>query len=92
MNVSILSERRVFAPYGLFGGEPGMKGLNIVVRENGKKYISLSSKNNIDVDAGDSFIIMTPGGGGFGKYEERDASKRKYKYFNNEDFIGSGDF
>lgn len=48
LNVTILSERRVFAPFGLLGGENGAKGLNYLIRKNGK-IINLLSKNNITV-------------------------------------------
>ena len=48
LNVSILSERRVFSPYGLFGGENGEKGLNLLIRKEGK-IINLGSKNNVNV-------------------------------------------
>ena len=36
LNAAILSERRVFAPYGLEGGGPGAKGLNLLIRKNGR--------------------------------------------------------
>ncbi len=70
LNISILSERRVFSPYGLFGGEDGEKGLNLLIRKDGK-IINLGSKNNLNVKQGDCIIINTPGGGGFGPKEER---------------------
>ncbi len=63
--VSILSERRKTAPYGLEGGEPGKPGVNLLIR--GKEHIPLPSKTNFAVKAGDILRIETPGGGGFGK-------------------------
>jgi N-methylhydantoinase B/oxoprolinase/acetone carboxylase alpha subunit len=66
-HVSILSERREIAPYGLQQGLPGKKGENILKRE-GKK-IRLNSKINIDIKKNDLLIIKTPGGGGYGKKE-----------------------
>ncbi len=63
--VSVLSERRVYSPYGLFGGENGKRGENILNR-NGKK-IKLKGKFNLSVKKGDILIIKTPGGGGYGK-------------------------
>ena len=65
LNVAILSERRVFAPYGLEGGEPGAKGVNLFIKKEGTK-ISMGAKNEIVAQPGDRFRIMTPGGGGFG--------------------------
>ncbi len=61
--VSILSERRSRPPYGLFGGEPGMTGRNVLINED-TEYI-LSSKVNIKVNKGDILRIETPGGGGY---------------------------
>jgi len=65
--VSIMSERRRFAPYGVLGGSHGKKGRNILSTE-GKKKI-LSSKVNITVQPGSVLRIETPGGGGYGQKE-----------------------
>ena len=62
--VSIVSERRSRAPYGLFGGESGECGLNSI-RSHGKE-IRLESKVERVVEKGETIIIKTPGGGGFG--------------------------
>src|SRR5215472_4640260 len=64
-NVSLLTERRAIAPYGLGGGGPGAKGRNILVR--GRNRISLPAKTNADLKAGDRIRIETPGGGGWGR-------------------------
>ncbi|MCP5047485.1 MAG: hydantoinase B/oxoprolinase family protein [bacterium] len=69
-HVSILSERRRNAPYGLDGGEPGMKGENILIRDNDGSETHLGSKTNVELKAGDVLIIKTPGGGGFGRKEQ----------------------
>jgi 5-oxoprolinase (ATP-hydrolysing) len=69
LNVAILSERRVFAPYGLAGGQPGKKGKNIFIRSNGRT-LNLGGKNEIRARAGDRIRILTPGGGGFGTPED----------------------
>lgn len=65
LNVAILSERRVFAPYGLEGGESGKKGVNLFIRKDGAP-ICMGAKNEIMAQPGERFRIMTPGGGGFG--------------------------
>jgi len=65
LEVSLLTDRRRTKPYGLFGGLPGKRGLNYLVR-NGKRLM-LSSKVSIRVKKGDRIIIHTPGGGGYGK-------------------------
>jgi len=64
--VSILSERRAFAPYGLAGGEPGARGLNVLRFHADQREVSLGGKNTIHVGAGDRLSIHSPGGGGYG--------------------------
>ena len=64
--VTILSERRSFAPYGLQGGEPGRKGKNLLVHADGREE-ELPSKVSLSVEPGDRLIILTPGGGGWGQ-------------------------
>ncbi|KAF7725319.1 hypothetical protein EC973_009658 [Apophysomyces ossiformis] len=68
IQVSILSERRVFKPYGLMGGEDGQSGLNIWIRnQNGeRRSLNLSGKNSARFGKGDRIVIHTPGGGGYG--------------------------
>ena len=63
MRVSILSERRDRAPFGLRGGEDGAPGRNL---HNGRE---IPGKCSRDVEAGDTIRIETPGGGGFGVRE-----------------------
>lgn len=72
MMLSVLSERRSFRPFGLQGGQPGMPGLNILIREGTE--INIGSKISIKVRAGDVFRLLTPGGGGYG--EPTDALSR----------------
>ena len=64
--ISIISERRVYAPYGLADGKPGKKGVNLLKKTNGE-IVELPHRVVKDVKKGDSIIIKTPGGGGFGK-------------------------
>ena len=65
MQAAILSERRVFAPYGVDGGGAGACGVNTLISVAGE-INDLGGKNMIDVQAGDRVRIETPGGGGFG--------------------------
>ena len=65
MDVSILSERRVLAPYGLHGGGPGKRGRNLFIRRDGET-VHLGGKKQIKVAAGERIRIETPGGGGWG--------------------------
>ncbi|KAK7203585.1 Hydantoinase B/oxoprolinase-domain-containing protein [Myxozyma melibiosi] len=81
---SILSERRVYHPYGLAGGEDAACGLNLWIRhlDDGKggilqRKINLGGKNTAYMKAGDRVIICTPGGGGWGPaHMEEDTANR----------------
>lgn len=74
MSVSILSERRVFHPFGLAGGDDGACGLNLWVRRDPStgesRVLNLGGKNTAIVGKGDRIIICTPGGGGYGRSGE----------------------
>lgn len=63
--VSMITERRKFAPYGLNGGRPGKKGKNTLITKSEKKTID--PKASFKVNKGESIRIETPGGGGWGK-------------------------
>ncbi|OBJ74201.1 hydantoinase B/oxoprolinase family protein [Mycobacterium sp. 1274756.6] len=65
MTVSVLSGHRRVAPYGLAGGEPGGLGRNTVVRADGQ-VVELAGCDSIRLDPGDTVVIETPGGGGYG--------------------------
>lgn len=65
MTASILSLRRSVSPHGMKGGSDGARGLNYVVRRDGTR-VDLSATATIDLDDGDTFVVETPGGGGFG--------------------------
>jgi 5-oxoprolinase (ATP-hydrolysing) len=60
LSVSILSERRERAPFGLAGGQPGQRGRNLW---NGR---DVGGKASFTAAAGDHIRIETPGGGGYG--------------------------
>ena len=62
--VTLLTERRSFHPYGLAGGEAGMTGENVLIRDGIESL--LPGKGTLDLKAGDILSIRTPGGGGFG--------------------------
>lgn len=69
--LSVLTERRVLAPYGLEGGASGARGLNLLIRAAGR-IINLGPKTAVPVSPGDAFRLLTPGGGGYGLPEEAD--------------------
>jgi len=64
--MSLLSDRRKRAPYGLQGGADGEVGRAFIIRADGSRE-QLASKGSWDLQAGDRVRIETPGGGGFGK-------------------------
>jgi 5-oxoprolinase (ATP-hydrolysing) len=66
MDCAILSGHRKVPPFGLFGGEPGEIGHNIVRRVSGT-IEELSGADQTAVRAGDTITIVTPTGGGFGR-------------------------
>jgi 5-oxoprolinase (ATP-hydrolysing) len=66
MTAAILSDRRLVAPFGQAGGAPGQVGRNWVQRADGS-HIQLRGTEQIDLAAGDTFVIETPGGGGYGR-------------------------
>jgi len=68
--LSILAERVKIPPWGLKGGYPGALGEYILVRQNGETK-NLPSKCTVPLQRGDSLIIRTPGGGGYGDPLER---------------------
>lgn len=67
LRVSILAERRgPSSPFGLQGGEPGMRGRNTLQKAGTTEWVDVGGKVQLDVAAGDVLLIETPGGGGFG--------------------------
>jgi 5-oxoprolinase (ATP-hydrolysing) len=50
MTLSVLTERRVFSPYGMNGGMNGAKGQNLLKKKN--KIINLGGKTTVPVEPG----------------------------------------
>ncbi|CAO1615178.1 unnamed protein product [Parajaminaea phylloscopi] len=77
IGVSILSERRVYQPFGMEGGGDGKSGLNTWVKlesdsqtgEQRERRIDIGGKNTVTLSRLDRVIIETPGGGAWGKPE-----------------------
>jgi len=64
MTAGILSSRRLVPPFGLQGGESGATGRNSAERLDGGVE-ELGSTSVVEMQAGDVFVIETPGGGGY---------------------------
>jgi 5-oxoprolinase (ATP-hydrolysing) len=65
MTAVIVASRRNVAPFGLAGGEDGAVGRQWVERTDGMHEI-LTGTDSAELQAGDMFVIETPGGGGYG--------------------------
>ena len=63
--VSLLTERRRHAPEGVAGGESGATGENLIDGE------PIGAKATLDVSAGTTVTVRTPGGGGHGNRDDR---------------------
>lgn len=69
MIAAMLANRRSTAAFGLCGGGDGKPGANWVERTDGS-ITTLGASGKLDVNAGDVFVIETPGGGGYGEREQ----------------------
>jgi 5-oxoprolinase (ATP-hydrolysing) len=69
MRANILANRRCVPPKGIKGGADAEAGRNWVERTDGTVEI-LGSTAYAEVQAGDRFVIETPGGGGYGRRGE----------------------
>jgi 5-oxoprolinase (ATP-hydrolysing) len=65
VTLSILSQHRIERPYGAKGGGDGEAGRQYVVRADGSREV-LRGIDGAHLNAGDRFIVETPGGGGWG--------------------------
>ncbi len=65
VTVTLMTERRDHAPWGLEGGEDAEPGQNTLVRDG--QRTRLANKCTVEVEPGDRIIIETPGGGGYGR-------------------------
>lgn len=62
VSASMLSERRVFRPYGMAGGGPGKAGLNLYVKkeiDGTESIINIGGKMELQVQPGERVIIHT---------------------------------
>jgi N-methylhydantoinase B/oxoprolinase/acetone carboxylase alpha subunit len=65
--VSLITERRVSRPWGLWGGEPGAAGENWLLPGGDESRAErLPDKCTIRLQTGDVLRMLTPGGGGWG--------------------------
>ena len=68
VTVSLITERRVSQPWGLWGGEPGAVGENWLLPQGDEFQAErLPDKCTIQMRTGDVLRMLTPGGGGWGR-------------------------
>jgi N-methylhydantoinase B len=72
--ISIHDDRWFTYPWGVNGGNPGMRSTKTLVRKGGNREVLPSKCDNIEVHEGDILIYNTWGGGGWGNPLERDAT------------------
>ena len=65
VTATLLTGHRKIPPYGMNGGESGQLGENTVIRANGLME-DLGTTAEVSLQSGDTIIIKTPGGGGYG--------------------------
>ncbi len=65
MRANILANRREVAPRGICGGIDAQPGYNWVNRRDGTRE-DLGATGSAEMKPGDIFVILTPGGGGYG--------------------------
>ncbi|TRO53325.1 hydantoinase B/oxoprolinase family protein, partial [Candidatus Bathyarchaeota archaeon] len=69
--LSVMAERNKIQPWGLKGGHGGATGEFILIKADGSES-KLPSKCTVTIYRGDTLIIRTPGGGGYGDPSMRD--------------------
>lgn len=83
LSCSIVSERRVYQPFGMAGGGSAMCGKNTLVEKDigagmeqrmGDRWVNIGGRKDFRVKTGDRVIIETAGGGGWGAPSEETVS------------------
>jgi len=65
MTAVMLANHRRVPPFGAAGGAPGAVGCNWVERADGTRE-DFGATFAVEMNAGDVFVVQTPGGGGYG--------------------------
>lgn len=64
VTLTLLTERRVYAPAGVAGGRDGACGINTIIYPDTTTCIA--GKGTFEIPAGTRLMLATPGGGGYG--------------------------
>ena len=65
VNLTLLSQHRKEAPYGLNGGLPGQCGKQFRI-DKLQQLHELDGNISLTLEAGEAILIQTPGGGAYG--------------------------
>ena len=69
VTLATYGDRFVFAPPGIFGGQPGDRAASYVLRKG--KQIQIGSKQSFALEKDDVLVMLTGGGAGYGDPLER---------------------
>jgi len=75
IKVSLLGERKKLRPWGVKGGSQG-QGSEYLIRKLDGSLLTLKAKSSTSLTPGETLIIRTAGGGGYGDPKKRDAKLR----------------
>ncbi len=75
VELSLLSQHRTKGPYGMAGGNPGKTGSQQIIKPDGK-VIPVAGTDHHHLEKGDTFILKTPGGGGWGAEKTGDLRQK----------------
>jgi len=67
--LSLLGDRRLLQPYGIFGGDPGQSGSQFIIVD-GEEH-PVPAKGSLVLEPDMVISVRTPGGGGYGNPSER---------------------
>jgi N-methylhydantoinase B len=71
----VRSDKCLYPPHGLFGGQTGAPAVNLIRSETGDRVLPSMPMKPITLHAGDVYRHVMAGGGGFGDPVERDPEK-----------------
>lgn len=69
---TIRTDRRDHPPYGIAGGGPGAASANTLIDRDGEHAVSTMPMKSFIARRGDTFRMVSAGGGGYGDPRERD--------------------
>lgn len=75
MRANMLANRRAVSPRGICGGSDAQPGRNWVDCSDGSRT-DLRATGSAEMQPGDTFVILTPGGGGFGEIDSKDNQEK----------------